>query len=100
MRWRNHKCLKNWETCLEPLDPFADIDPLVSEPSVEQDDSNMLQIDEGLTQHLLFEGETDSCDSEWEFEDANLLDVTAQKSWFVNFIDFQQSYFQNTLHWT
>ena len=30
--------LKNGETCLEPLDPFADIDPLVSEPSVEQDD--------------------------------------------------------------
>ena len=34
--------LKNGETCLEPLDPFADIDPLVSEPSVEQDDSNIL----------------------------------------------------------
>ena len=30
--------LKNEETCLEPLDPLADIDPLVSEPSVEQDD--------------------------------------------------------------
>ena len=30
--------LKNGEICLEPLDPFADIDPLVSEPSVEQDD--------------------------------------------------------------
>ena len=30
--------MKNGETCLEPLDPFADIDPLVSEPSVEQDD--------------------------------------------------------------
>ena len=26
--------LKNGETCLKPLDPFADIDPLVSEPSV------------------------------------------------------------------
>ena len=33
--------LKNGETCLEPLDPFADIDPLVSEPSVEQDDSTI-----------------------------------------------------------
>ena len=30
--------LKNGETCLEPLDPFADIDPLVTEPSVEKDD--------------------------------------------------------------
>ena len=30
--------LRNGEICLEPLDPFADIDPLVSEPSVEQDD--------------------------------------------------------------
>ena len=27
--------LKNGETCLGPLDLFADIDPLVSEPSVE-----------------------------------------------------------------
>ena len=32
--------LKNSDTCLEPLDAFADIDPIVSEPSVEQDDSN------------------------------------------------------------
>ena len=37
--------LKNGETCLEPLDLLANIDPLVSEPSVEQDDSNILQID-------------------------------------------------------
>ena len=34
--------LKNGETCLESLDPFADIDPLVSEPSAKQDDGNML----------------------------------------------------------
>ena len=27
--------LKNGATCLGPLDSFADIDPLVSEPSVE-----------------------------------------------------------------
>ena len=40
--------LKNGETCLEPLDPSADIHPLVKEPSVEQDDSNILQINEGL----------------------------------------------------
>ena len=33
---------KNEETCLEPLDAFADIDPLVSKPCVEQDDSNIL----------------------------------------------------------
>ena len=33
--------LKNGETCLEPLGPFADIDPLVTKPSVEQNDSNI-----------------------------------------------------------
>ena len=49
---------------MEPLDPFADIDPLVSEPSVEQDDSNIPQIDEGLIQHLSPENEKDFCDSE------------------------------------
>ena len=54
--------LKNGETCLEPLDPFADIDPLVSELSVEQDDGSMLQIEEGLIQHLLSKDERDSCD--------------------------------------
>ena len=32
---------KNGETCLEPLDSFADIDPLVRKPSVEQNDSNL-----------------------------------------------------------
>ena len=52
-----------------PLDQFANIDPLVSEPSVEQDDSNTLQIDEGLVQHLSSEDDKDSCDLEWEFED-------------------------------
>ena len=56
--------LKNGETCLEPLNPFANIDPLVSEPSVEQDDSNIPQIDEGLIQHLSPENEKDFCDSE------------------------------------
>ena len=34
--------LKNGETCLEPLDPFSDIVPLVSEPSVEQNDGKSL----------------------------------------------------------
>ena len=71
--------LKNGETCLEPLDPFADIDPLVSEPSVEQDDSNILQIDKGLIQHVSSEDEKDSSDSEWEFEDGNIFDVIAQE---------------------
>ena len=71
--------LKNGETCSEPLDPFADIDPLVSEPSVEQNDSNILQIGEGLIQHLSSENEKDSCDSEWEFEDGNIFDVIAQE---------------------
>ena len=80
--------LKNGETCLEPLDPFADIDPLVNEPSVEKNDSNKLQIDEGLIQHLSSENDKDSCDSEWEFEDGNIFDVIAQELWFVILIDF------------
>ena len=71
--------LKSGETCLESLDLFADIDPLVSEPFVEQDDSNILQIDEGLMQHLSSEDENDSSDSEWEFEDGNVFDVIAQE---------------------
>ena len=52
--------LKNGETCLEPLDLFADINPLVSEPSVEQDDSDIFQIDKGDIQHLSSEDEKDS----------------------------------------
>ena len=48
---------------MELLDPFADIDPLVSESSVEQDDGNMLQIEEGLIQHLSSVYEKDSCNS-------------------------------------
>ena len=76
------------------------IDPLVSKSSVEQDDSNILQIDESLIQNLSAEDEKDSCDSEWEFEDGNLFDVMAQELWFVIFIDFLQSYFWNILHWT
>ena len=71
--------LKNGETCLEPLDPFADIDPLVSDPSVEQDDNDILQIDKGLIQHLSSEDGKDSCGSEWEFEDGNIFDVIAQE---------------------
>ena len=55
--------LKNGETCLEPLDLFADTDPLVSEPSVEQDDSNILQINKGLIQHLSSGDIKDSCNS-------------------------------------
>ena len=69
--------LKNGETCLEPLHPFADINPLVSEPSVEQDDGNMFQIEEGLIQHLPSEDEKDSCDLEWEIDDGNVFDVMA-----------------------
>ena len=71
--------LKNGETCVEPLNPFANIDPQVSEPSVEQDGNNILQIDVGLIQHLSSENEKDSCDSEWEFEDGNIFDVIAQE---------------------
>ena len=92
--------LKKGETCLEPLDLFADIDPLVREPSVEQDGSNILQIGNGLIEHLLSEDEKDSCDWEWEFEDGNIFDVIAHELWFVICTDFLESYFQNTLHWT
>ena len=90
--------MKNGDACLELLDPFADIDPLVREPSVEQDDSNILQIDKGLIQHLSSEDEKDSCNSEKEFEDANIFYVITQELLFVIFIDFLQSYFQNTFH--
>ena len=45
--------LKNGETCLEPLDLFADVDPLISESSVEQDGGNILQIEEGLIHYLV-----------------------------------------------
>ena len=48
---------------MELLYPFADIDPLVSESSVEQDDGNMLQIEAGLIQHLSSVYEKDSCNS-------------------------------------
>ena len=61
------------------LNPFADIDPPASEPSVEQDDSNILKIDEGLIQYLSSENEKDSCDSAWEFEDGSIFDVIAQE---------------------
>ena len=46
--------LKNGETCLEPLDRFADIDPLVSEPSVEQDDSTILSTRSGSLKMEMF----------------------------------------------
>ena len=71
--------LKNGETCLEPLDSFADIDPLVSKHSIEQDGGNIFQIEEGLIQHLSSEDEKDSCDLEWEIEDENVFDVIAQE---------------------
>ena len=45
--------LKNGQTCLEPLDPFAHIDSLVSEPSAEQDDSNILQIDRSYSTSVI-----------------------------------------------
>ena len=70
----------------------------VSEPSIEQDDSDIFQIDKGLIQHLSSEDEKDSYNSEWEFEDGNIFGVIAQELWFVIFIDFLQSYFQNALH--
>ena len=70
--------LKNGETCLELLNPFADIDPLLSETSVEQDDGNMLQIKDGLIQHVPSKDENDFCDSEWEIDDRNVFDVIAQ----------------------
>ena len=71
--------LKNGETCLEPLDPFADIDPLVSQPSIEQDDGKSLQIEEGLIQHLSCEDEKDSWESAWLIENGNVFDAIVQK---------------------
>ena len=70
--------LKNEEAYLESLDPFADIDLLRRKPSVEQDDSNILQIDEDLLPHLSSEDENDYCESECEFENRNVFDVIAQ----------------------
>ena len=68
------------ETCLlEPLDPCTDIDPLVSEPSVEQDDGNMLQVDAGLIKHLSSKDDKASCELEWEFDDGNIFNVIAQE---------------------
>ena len=71
--------IKNGETCLEQLRMFADIEPLLTEPSFEQDDSDILQIDKDLNQHLSSEDEKDSCDSDWEFEDGIIFDVIPQK---------------------
>ena len=71
--------LKNGKTCLEPLEPLADIDSLVSQPSVEQDDSNIFQIDKGLIQHLSSKDEKVSCDSEREFGGGTFFDVIAQE---------------------
>ena len=48
----------------------------------------MLQINEGLIQGLLSEDETDSCDSEWKFEDGNVFNVIVQELRFVNITDF------------
>ena len=56
--------LKNRETCLTPLDPFANIDPLVSEASAEQDDSNTPNRRRSYSKHLSSENEKDSYDSE------------------------------------
>ena len=72
------KALKNEETCLEPLDLFADIEPLVREPSVEQDDNNMFQIGEGLIS-ICRPKMKRNCDSEREFEDGNVFDVIVLK---------------------
>ena len=74
-RCRDLKCT---ETCLEQLESFADVDPQLSEPFVEQDGSNIHQISEGLIKHLLSEDEKDSCDSKLEFEDRNFFDIIAQ----------------------
>ena len=87
-------------TCLEPLDPFANIEKIVSQPSVEQDGSKSLQIEEGLIQHLSSEDEKDSCSSEWQIENGNVFDVVTLELWFVFFPDFPQKYFQTILHWT
>ena len=70
---------------MEPLNPFANIDPPTLnpfaniKPFVEQNVSDIIQMDKGLIQHLSSEDEKDSCDSEWEFEDGNIFDVIAQE---------------------
>ena len=65
--------LKNGETCLEPLDPFADqASHLLNKMTVICSKSRKC-----FFQHLSSEDEKDSCDSEWEIEDGNLFDVIA-----------------------
>ena len=95
-RCKDHKCTEKWRNLFGTIGPVCN--PLVSEPSVEQDDSDIFQIDKGHIQHLSSEDEKDSCDSKWEFEDGNIFDGIAQELWFVIFIHFLQSYFQNAPH--
>ena len=93
---RDHKCTEMH--LIGPLDPFVNIDQLISEPSVEQDGSKSLQIEEGLIQHLSSDNEKDSCYSEWQIENGNVFDVIAQELTFVFFLDLLQRYFQTILH--
>ena len=96
--WADHKCTKKWRSLFGTIGPVCWYWP-TSKRAIcfEQDDGNMLQIKEGLIQHLSSEDEKDSCDSEWEIEDGNAFEVIAQELWFVIFLDFLQTYFQTTL---
>ena len=63
--------LKNGETGLEPLDPFAaQASHLLNKMTVIYSKSR-----KGFFQHLPSEDEKDYCDSEWQIEDGNLFDV-------------------------
>ena len=65
--------LKNGETCLKPLDPFAyQARHLLNKMTIIY---SILR--KGFFQHLWSEDERDSCDSEWEIEDGNLFEVIA-----------------------
>ena len=65
---------------MTPLDPFADIDPLVSQPSVDQDDHQLAAIDKDLIQNQSSEDESESDESQWEYEDdGNVFDFIAEE---------------------
>ena len=72
--------LQKGESGLTPLDPFADIDPLVSQPSVDQDDHQLAAIDKDhLIQNHSSDDESESDESEWEYDDGNVFDLIAEE---------------------
>ena len=62
------------------LDSFADIDPLVSQPSVDQDDHQLAAIEKDhLIQNHSSDDESESDESEWEYDDGNVFDLIAEE---------------------